>query len=324
MAVTSTTKEILKACATDDEIYQKVVDELTSLDPSNFDDQERIANFFGLTRNTVGFFAAPEYFEIISGGVRQSGFGFVTFAKNDPFGFLTAKLAISAGIAGVYSSNGLLSAQLYVEFVTNLNTTANYNLPLPSTDSTDPDFEYNILNSFIQNLLPYSALALKVLKERTLVRLAIWRAYGLDGEITDDEVEKIELEETIGAEEDTIIIDDPLQSGYMEDIVKLISKLRTEEYSTDTAIGVLTKYGFKDGSRSSDTNNGQARVASYLRTFQAINADFIKPESENGIADKYVKKLFEKIEESGILEVASYAYEISNFAKKRLANTTSL
>ena len=320
MAVTSTAKEILKACTTDDEIYQKVVDELTSLDPDDLNDQERIANFFGLSRSAGLPFAGSQYFQILSGGVSQSGFGFIAFAKNDPFGFLTAKLAISVGIAGVYSSNGLLSAQLYVEFITNLNINSGYNFPIPSTDSTDPDFESIILYSFIKDLLPYSASALKVVKERTLERLAIWRAYGLDGEITDDEVEKIELEETIGAQEDSIIIDDPLQSGYIEDVVKLISKLRTEEYSTDTAIGVLTKYGFKDGSRSSDTNKGQARVASYLRTFQAINADFIKPESENGIADKYVKKLFEKIEESGILEVASYAYEISNFAKKRLAN----
>jgi hypothetical protein len=181
------------------------------------------------------------------------------------------------------------------------------------------------LSWFFNAYLPnYSAKKITLETARSIIidRLNIWKSYiGEDG-ITDEDLVIIETNEKINTTEK----DKELEDNKSEDEV-------TKDYLTDFRIFLRNVYGSDPVNESNDvngvikkyfsTNRGsefEADEKTISTTSRIFGLGASGPiELDSGTS----KSIYARLESSGILQLASFAYEISNFAKKRLQSVAT-
>ena len=143
---------------------------------------------------------------------------------------------------------------------------------------------------------------------KILERLQLWHSKLVDGILSDFAIEEIIKEEKVDSTEEEEIIDENVPDEAVEGLYTFLSKIKSNK---DEAREYFVNTGF--GNRDS-TDKQQ----SYFRVFSKIN------DSVKDLNDINAANFFNKMEEIGLFTLASYAYEIAEFAKKRLRTKYTL
>jgi hypothetical protein len=143
---------------------------------------------------------------------------------------------------------------------------------------------------------------------KILERLQLWHSKLVDGILSEFAIEEIIKQEKAGSSEEDEIIEENVPDEALDGIYTFLSKIKSNkdearEYFVDTGFG------------NRDSTDKQK---SYFRVFSKIN-DSVK--DLNNIS---ATNFFNKMEEIGLFTLASYAYEIAEFAKKRLRTKYTL
>ena len=207
-------------------------------------------------------------------------------------------------------------------FVTETFQTWAVNFGFATLDNPSADQALNWFFNYY--LISYSAkkITMETAKSIIIDRLNIWKSYiGEDG-ITDEDLVALELKEKINTTEK----DKELEDNKTEDEV-------TKDYLTDFRIFLHNVYGSDPINETNDvdgvikkyfsTNRGsefEADEKTISTTSRIFGLGASGPiELDSGTS----KSIYARLESSGILQLASFAYEISNFAKKRLQSVAT-
>ena len=183
------------------------------------------------------------------------------------------------------------------------------------------------LRWFFENFLFNSdptKLAMETAKKIIIERLEIWKSYiGEDG-ITDEELSSLEQAEIVRTSEKDAELDSDhtpseLTQEYKTQFITLLKKV----YNKDETDGLGNPTQIDNqfflkvrGDITALPNNEQIKAATF-RVVTINSSDIIS------IDDASIKSVYSKLESTGLLYLASYAYEIGNFAKKRLQSVAT-
>lgn len=127
-----------------------------------------------------------------------------------------------------------------------------------------------------------------------------------------EDLEELPVGEDVDNSENTIIL-----TNQLEDVFDNIFGSTWVDYKT-FAESVFYRRGMNFHSADSGYTD------SFGRTFSNINISGLQSLATSGNAGKNLSVLMTKVEASGLLTLASYAYEISSFAEKRLASRSTV
>lgn len=183
---------------------------------------------------------------------------------------------------------------------------------------------HEALSWFFYAYLPNNSpkkITMQTAKSIILDRLNIWKSYiGEDG-ITDEELAALEQTEKINTSEK----DEELSDGNTEGELTL-------EYLAEFKIFLHNVYGSDPVNETNDINGVIGRYFTETR-----GQDYVSDANAQGTTSRVFslnslvssldeassKSVYAKLESSGLLYLASFAYEISNFAKKRLQSVAT-
>lgn len=207
-------------------------------------------------------------------------------------------------------------------FVTETFQTWAVNFGFATLDNPSADEALNWFFNYY--LVSYSAkkITMETAKSIIIDRLNIWKSYiGEDG-ITDEDLVALELEEKINTTEK----DRELEDNKPEDEV-------TKDYLTDFRIFLHNVYGSDPVNETNDVNGVIKKYFSTNRgsgfeadenTINTTGRIFgLGASGPIELETATSKSIYARLESSGILQLASFAYEISNFAKKRLQSVAT-
>jgi hypothetical protein len=143
---------------------------------------------------------------------------------------------------------------------------------------------------------------------KILERLQLWYSKLVDGILSEFAIEEIIKQEKAGSSEEDEIIEENVPDEVIEGIYTFLTKIKSNR---DEARDYFLDTGF--GNRDSTEKS-----MSYFRVFSKIN------DSVKDLTDISATNFFNKMEEIGLFTLASYAYEIGEFAKKRLRTKYTL
>lgn len=232
----------------------------------------------------------------------------IIYDKNDSFAIYSWTQILAYHATGSTGAPFSEAASAYSAMVK-----AKSNQTLDATDQDAILKHFALSNDYFYSKPENSALFCRLAAERLRVSHKYFRE---DGNALDfEEIEKIEKK--YASEEDVISDPTTTDSGSVEG-GRLLAQIATKAYSTSlgqiNGADPILQMSF--GNRFRGTS-ATLTVNAFYRAFSKINPEVL---SENGLSSNSLAAIISKMQESGILELASYAYEISNFAKKRLRN----
>jgi len=284
MAINTISKNVLKYVVEHPALYEQVTQLLSN--PSTSPDE--LFRFFN--DGSPGGLAQYEY----------KGKDLLEYGESDSYALVAYRIAVSTFIVGIPSQTAIIIDE-YNTYVQNATNIANPYL------QSESDVIYHFITTYAYT--GYYPNITKLLAGKVLARLQLWNTTANGRNIDDTVLAEIANIEQIKSSEDEKKLEDsnPEDQVYL-DFLNFVSKARP---NIDDPRDALLSAGF--GNRDS-TNTS----TSYFRVFSKIS------ESIKDLSDTNSSMLFSKMEDIGLLNLASYAYEISEFAKKRLRSKDTL
>lgn len=237
------------------------------------------------------------------------GYTIVFYRPQDQYASLATEAALSSVINGFESLLDNNAVQAYADYInTALGESARAGIS--SKDDIKLDAWGNWINDYpaiIDFTINNNPNAAKVLIQYAYERLWNWYRYYLD--YGNDYISEVEKFETIDSSEveqelspDDLIVPDEIST---------LAHLLADEYS-NTYQSDLASTFIKDAFGSRLVSSDQA--STFFRVFSKIDS------SISTIDPTFAQSFYANLVSTGLLELASYAYEIGEFAKKRFVS----
>ena len=126
---------------------------------------------------------------------------------------------------------------------------------------------------------------------------------------TGEDIEQLPEDESRNNSEEAVVL-----TGQLEDVFENIFGMNYDSYVSKVFKSRAIRYDIGD----------KRYQAAFERAFSSVNIQGIQTLATGGNGDKNLSTLMSKIEESGLIYLASYGYEISQFAEKRLKSTATV
>ena len=223
------------------------------------------------------------------------------YGENDNYSLIAYRIAVSTFIVGTPVQTAIIVDEYnnYVETVTNI---AN-----PYLDSEDAVIYHFISNYAYTGYYPDITT---LLSKKILARLQLWNTIVNGREIDAAILTEIEnAEQSRSSEDEKELNDNYSEDQAYIDVRNFIFKA-SDSLDVESAIDDFFSYTRGD-------NPGQEIKYNALRVI-SINSKNVVDLDEAGS-----KSVYSKLESTGLLYLASYAYEIGNFAKKRLQSVAT-
>jgi len=310
MAINSIAKDILIRTAESEERIQSLIDRLRGYNENDMYSFLTVTGFEG------------EDFGGADSGLAGKAFIYMSTQddytdKGDKYGFLSMVRLLNCNIQNK-DSNLLFSIEEFRIWQVRFGDAQ------VETRTTADALRW-FFENFLFNSDP-TKLAMETAKNIIIDRLNIWKSYiGEDG-ITDEDLAALEQAEKINTSEKDKELDDGNTEGEL-----------TLEYLTEFGTFLQNVYG-NDAINPNNDINGP--IDKYFQTTRGV--DYKTNNNYNnsvGVTSRVFglnalgsiqldgttsKSVYARLESSGLLHLASFAYEISNFAKKRLQSVATV
>ena len=306
MAINPIARDILKRTAENQERVQNLIDRLKGYNESDMYSFLTVTGFDGEDFGGADSGLAGKAFIYMSSDDDYRNTG-------DKYGWLAMVRLLNCNILGK-DSNLLFSIEQFRIWQ------VSYGYEQIETRTTADALRW-FFENFLFNSDP-TKIAMETAKKIIIERLQIWKSYiGEDG-ITDEELATLEEAEVTRTSETDAELD--LNNNENELNLDSITELRTfleNVYGNDPSNGTgdingsLGKYYLATRGNSSGVTDQMISATS--RAFSIGSLGTISMDETSS------KSVYAKLESSGLLYLASYAYEISNFAKKRLQSVAT-
>jgi len=317
MAINNTSKDYIKGIVENDNLYFWLYD---FLNPDNKTStagtKEQIREFF-----LYGTIDGDDVngFSIAAGG------NIIALQESDPYSVAVFNYCISMAVVGAEVSGVAIVAKEY-EAVAQATAALLDGFILSAFPTWTPEtaqeqraaeknakllrehFDYN-------NLMFYEDRSFFTYQKYAFQRLNTWYQFsGGNNDLSDEEYSELERYESVYSSELEVINsgDDATSVFNNQAFISFIAKAYNNVNQTDE------KYIFDPLLRAAYGNRDIKNSSNFFNIFRGTNSQV------GDLQAHEVSTLFNKMEEIGLFNLASYAYEISNFAKKRLRTKDTL
>ena len=286
MAINTISKNVLKYIVEHPSLYEEVTQLLS--DPSTSTD--KLFRFFN--DGSPGGLAVHGY----------KGKDLLEYGENDNYSLVAYRIAVSTFIFGIPTETSIVVPE-YNTYVENSINIAN-----PGLGSEDAVIYHFIANYAYSGYYPNIT---KLLAGKVLSRLQLWNTTANGRDIDDTVLAEISNAEQARSSED----EKELEDNYSED--QAYVNIRNFIFRASSSMDVESAVdGFFEYTRG-----GSASQEVRVKALRVLSIN-----SNNDIAtlnEDATKSVYSKLESTGLLYLASFAYEMSNFAKKRLQSVAT-
>ena len=296
MAISSVAKDSLKFIAENEEIYNDVISFLSDSSVSLSDLQGFLQ--YGTGKNGDDLLNVP---------YNVKGNNLIFFESNDKFSLTSHRMGASIFISGTPLDITLVADE-YIEYVQRI-----YSISVPNLNT-----ENEVIFHFVQNYA-FTGADDKVTRfyiDRIKLRLETWRRISGGEEITSEILDEIILAEEGRASED----EKELEDNYSNDqaVAEVQDFFAYIYYDSLAGVGIDPMEEFFQRTRKDEIS--PQNVAATSRIF-GIDAKNI---TNSAGAEELAKSIYARLESTQLIYLASYAYEISKFAEKRLQSVATV
>ena len=314
MTINNSSKDYIKFIIENDDLYFWLYDFLNpDNNASTAGTLEQIREFFlygTIDGDNVNGFDIP------------AGLNIIYYQESDPFAVAVYNYCISSAVLGAEVTDVPIVAEEYVRVVNEVLTLQSSQGLFP--EITIEDFSWTpstysaqlIRSHFANNSLALlNDRALSIFQKYAFTRISTWYEFSQgDGDLSDEEFAELEKYEARTTSELQVekSQEDATTVLRNENFISFISKVYGSSGSTDDNFIFDPLLRTAYGSRSMENSS------KFFSVFSQVNPGI------KDLKDYEASSLFNKMESVGLLTLASYAYEISEFAKKRLRNKDTL